>query len=128
MDNAIEKMRLYYERSGRNFVQELEWFLANGVVWSSPSVFFMMNAVNKDKFKEWDNHAGKESGLMEGRVNAWHMRAASAAVLNGDMLGVMFRHMPFRLPWIGFGRRFEREVRWYNTERVANLCGVESFG
>ena len=121
MDRPIEIMRKYYEAAGRDFMLELHWFHTHAYVWSSPSVFFMINAVKKDTFELWDTSPNQS--------DAWHVRAAAGAQRHSKLMQVMFNHLPYKLPWLGFGRRFSGngDIEFYKTERVAALCGLPNF-
>ena len=121
MEKPIEIMRKFYEDNGRDFMLELQWFLNHGHVCSSPSVFFMFNAVRRDSFELWNTLANDS--------DTWHIRAAAGAQKHSSLMRVMFRHLPYKLPWLGFGRRFRGngDIEYYKTERVAALCGLPNF-
>ena len=116
----LRVMKLYSEKAPLlDFSAELEWFLNHGEVWNSSSMFYMGHTVKRGEFKKWENHITPD---------AWYIRAAACAESNLSPIKIIFKHLPYPLKWICWGRRMKPQMKFYKFERVKKLTELASSG
>lgn len=101
-----------YQDSERSFNTDLINYLAKGYVYSGPEAFIAARTINLEHADKWDDFDFEHKN-----PNCWFVfLAAGRAKLH------RFQQLaPFPLPYIGWHRRTDNNLRTYRWERFATL-------
>lgn len=114
MESPITEAAKVYRRepSSHTFLEALEYYLATGYVFSTPSFFVMTRPVSSS----WPEQAIvnpmslEDHGPLTGRLDCWHV-----SLMAGD-LEAAWKLLPFPLPLTSFERR--NKLRFYRHDQL----------
>lgn len=113
----IEQLAALYDsqETERSLESDIELFLYNGYVISTPRYIVMGKAI----FKGWPDDLVRDPKAVASPIedcDAWYVYAYAGSHL--DFLSFM----PYELPFVAWHRRHARVARYYPINKVRTLC------